>query len=64
LIAGAVSADGVPVIPIAIVNREWRAMIDTGFNGDLELSDALRPFVSRRFVGRTWFLLAAGARLI
>lgn len=35
-------------------------MIDTGFNGDLELPEALCPFVSVRFIGRTRFLLAAG----
>lgn len=35
-------------------------MLDTGFNGDLELPDALRPFVGPRYVGRTRFLLAAG----
>ena len=60
MIAGSVSDDGVPVIPLRIGDREWRALIDTGFNGDLELPDALRSALSARFIGRTRFLLAAG----
>ena len=35
-------------------------MIDTGFNGDLELPEALRTDLKARFIGRTRFLLAAG----
>ena len=60
MISGSVSDDGVPVILLTISGQSWRATIDTGFNGDLELPEELRPFVSPRFVGRTRFLLAAG----
>jgi predicted aspartyl protease len=60
VIAGAVGADGVPVIPIQIAGQAWRAAIDTGFNGDLELPNALRTQFGARFIGRTRFLLAAG----
>jgi predicted aspartyl protease len=55
-----VSDDGVPGVSITVADQVWRATIDTGFNGDLELPEALRPFVISRFVGRTRFLLAAG----
>ena len=64
MIAGTVTNEGMPVIPIALASQSWRATIDTGFNGDLELPNALRPFVSPRFVGRTRFLLAAGQTAI
>ena len=45
MITGSVTADGVPVVPITVADKEWRATIDTGFNGDLELPEALRPFM-------------------
>ena len=60
MITGSVTADGVSVVPITVADKEWRATIDTGFNGDLELPEALRPFLNARFIGRTRFLLAAG----
>ena len=64
MIAGHVGADGVPVIPIPVADQNWRATIDTGFNGDPELPETLRPSVNARFVGRTRFLLAAGQAAI
>ena len=60
MITGSVSEDGVPLLAISVADHEWRATIDTGFNGDLELPEPLRPFVNPRFVGRTRFLLGAG----
>jgi predicted aspartyl protease len=38
----------------------WRAIIDTGFNGDLELPARLRPSVNARFICRSRSLLAGG----
>jgi len=64
VIAGSVGAEGVPVIPIAIGNQQWRAVIDTGFNGELELPEALRAALEARFIGRTRFLLAAGQEAV
>lgn len=64
MIAGSVTEDGLPVVPITIADQEWRATLDTGFNGDLELPEALRPFLEARFIGRTRFLLAAGQMAI
>ena len=60
MIRGSVSPEGVPVIPITVSGQRWAATIDTGFNGDLELPEALRPFLNPRYIGRTCFLLAAG----
>ena len=60
MIAGSVGTDGVPVIPLRIGDRQWRAVVDTGFNGDLELPEALRADLDVRFIGQTRFLLAAG----
>jgi predicted aspartyl protease len=60
LIAGVVNRDGVPVIELSIAGRTWTAVIDTGFNGDLELPTALRSALSPRFIGRTRSFLAGG----
>ena len=64
MIVGSVTEAGVPVVPFPVADQEWRATIDTGFNGDLELPEPLRPFVNARFIGRTRFLLAAGQTAI
>jgi clan AA aspartic protease len=60
VIAGSVGTEGSPVISLQIGDRQWRALVDTGFNGDLELPESIRPQLNARFIGRTRFLLAAG----
>ncbi len=42
MIRGTVSADGVPTITVSIASQDWIAIIDTGFNGDLELPEDLQ----------------------
>jgi len=49
MIEGRVEDDGAPVIYLPLGQREWRAIIDTGFNGDLELPFALGPIVNADF---------------
>jgi predicted aspartyl protease len=60
VIIGTVNIDHVPMIMLNVNGRTWPALIDTGFNGDLELPDDLRLPVNARFVGRMRSLLAAG----
>ena len=60
MIRGSVSADGVPTITLSIAGQDWPAIIDTGFNGDLELPDALRDVRNARYVGRVNSTLAGG----
>jgi predicted aspartyl protease len=55
-----VNADGMPVILLAIAGQSWPAIIDTGFNGDLELPDSLKPAVNARYLNRLLSLLAGG----
>ena len=59
MIFGIVSSDGIPVIEVSIGGQDWPAIVDTGFNGELELPNRLRPKVNARFVGRVTSLLAA-----
>ena len=63
LIEGAVTEDGVPAIEMEVGGERWQAIIDTGFNGELELPERLRLFVNAQFVGRVTSLLAANQRI-
>jgi predicted aspartyl protease len=62
VIEGTIAEDGVPVIEVEMGGR-WRAIMDTGFNGDLELPARLRPDVNAQFVGRASSLLAANVQI-
>ena len=56
---GIVTEDGVPAIEVEAGGERWQAIIDTGFNGELELPERLRSHVNAQFVGRVTSLLAA-----
>ena len=60
MIVGTVSADGVPTITLSVAGQDWPAVIDTGFNGDLELPETLRGALNARYVGRVTSALAGG----
>ena len=60
---GVVDERGIPVIDIFIGGRTWAATLDTGFNGDLELPEALRPFVNPRYAGRAESFLAGAVSI-
>jgi predicted aspartyl protease len=57
---GSVDDAGLPIIMLAVAGRTWPALIDTGFNGDLELPEGLRPLVGARPLNRIRSLLAGG----
>ena len=44
-------------------SQALQAIIDTGFNGDLELPERLRSGLNAQFVGRATSLLAANQRV-
>ncbi|HJT78563.1 MAG TPA: hypothetical protein VJ739_15265 [Gemmataceae bacterium] len=64
MIAGTVNARGEPAILMSVADQLWEAVIDTGFSGDLELPDSLRPSVNARFNGRVRSVLAAGQSIV
>jgi predicted aspartyl protease len=55
-----VTHEGLPVIEVTVAGRPWDALIDTGFNGALELPVALRGRLNDEFDGRITSLLAGG----
>jgi clan AA aspartic protease len=63
LIEGTITNDGVPAIDVEVGGFTWRATIDTGFNGALELPERLRSHVHAQFIGRVTSLLAANRRV-
>lgn len=60
MIIGTVTAERVPVIEVDLAGRRWNAVIDTGFNGDLELPAELRKLLLCHFLGRGESYLAGG----
>jgi len=64
VIVGNVTSDGVPVVDLPVSEQTWAAIIDTGFNGDVELPEGLRPFVNPRFKGRFHSMLAGGQTIL
>ena len=60
MITGSITPDGVPVVMLSVAGTSWPAIIDTGFNGNLELPVRMQPFVNARFICRNRSLLAAG----
>jgi predicted aspartyl protease len=63
VIEGTVSEDGVPRIEIALAGRTWLAIVDTGFNGDLELPRELQDEVMARQIGTVQSSLAGGVTI-
>jgi clan AA aspartic protease len=63
LIEGIITEDGVPAIEVEVGGQHWQAIIDTGFNGELELPERLRSHVNAQFVGRVTSLLAANQQV-
>ncbi len=60
MLVGVVTSTGEPLVQLPVAGRVWPAIIDTGFNGDLELPEELRPFVNAQFRGQQPWLLASG----
>jgi len=63
VIAGKVTAKGVPVISVNVGGKTYQAVIDTGFNGDLELPRELKETLHARLLGHATSLLAGGVTI-
>ncbi|HXV61516.1 MAG TPA: hypothetical protein VEK15_12530 [Vicinamibacteria bacterium] len=64
MMRGAVTEERVPVVELVVDGRDWRAVIDTGFNGYLELPESLRVAVKAQFIGHVESALAAGQTIV
>lgn len=61
---GTVTDERVPIVELIVNGSRWRAVIDTGFNGYLELPESLRPAVKAEFIGYLESALAAGQTIV
>ena len=57
---GSVNTEGTPTVTITLAGQQWPAIIDTGFNSDLELPEQLRAYVNPRPLGRISSLFGGG----
>jgi predicted aspartyl protease len=63
LIIGTVDGAGLPIVMLTVAGQSWPALVDTGFNGDLELPEAMRPLVPAQPLHRIRSLLAGGVTI-
>lgn len=63
MIRGTVGPDGLPRITVQVDGKDWPALIDTGFNGDLELPHALGSAVGAQYQGTVYSVVADGRRI-
>lgn len=59
--SGEVDDEFTPFVRLLLGDREWIAVIDTGFNGDLELPEALRTHFDPELIGESLTTLGGGA---
>jgi predicted aspartyl protease len=64
MIQGTVTPDGVPLVIIPVAGQSWPAVIDTGFNGDLELPEPLRTPLNPRLLGPVLSILGGGQQVV
>jgi predicted aspartyl protease len=57
---GWVTEDGTPCVLMHVLNQDWVAVVDTGFNKDFELPEALFDQVVVRHIGSADVVLAGG----
>ncbi len=60
MIEGQINEHGTPLIPLRLADRDWMAIVDTGFNGGLELPETLADVRDAESFGTVRAPLAAG----
>ena len=63
MISGIVTEDGVPLVTLRLDDEDWVAIIDTGFNGSLELPAPLSTRLKTETLGFIDAELAAGVTI-
>lgn len=60
MMRGSLNERGTPTVSLPFGRTDWSAIVDTGFNGDLELPIALRDVLDCHYAGRVRSELAGG----
>ena len=58
--SGEIDYEITPILRLMIGDQEWIAVIDTGFNGDLELPERLRDEFATELFGESRTILGGG----
>lgn len=61
---GTVTEFGEPCVLLDVAGHTWSAVVDTGFNGDVELPESLRPHVNAKLKGKVLSILAGGQQVV
>lgn len=60
VIEGQINEHGTPLIPLRLADQDWLAIVDTEFNGGLELPATLAEMLNAESYGKVEPRLAAG----
>ena len=63
MITSFVNQTGSPLVPLQYANQELMAIVDSGFNGDLELPESLFGLAPQDFLGSVESFLAGGQQV-
>lgn len=63
MINGFVNRTGSPLIPLRYADQDLMAVVDSGFNGDLELPETFFDAASQDFIGSVESFLAGGQQV-
>jgi predicted aspartyl protease len=64
MISGTVTAGGTPIIQMTLGGQSWDTIVDTGFNGYLELPEALHSALNPQYLFDSVSVLAAGQTIV
>ena len=64
MITGTVTVSGTPIIQMVLAGQTWDAIVDTGFNGHLELPQSLKSVLNPKYLFDIVSVLAAGQTVI
>ena len=64
MISGTVTASGAPIVQMILGGQTWDAIVDTGFNGYLELPESLHSALNPQYLFDSVSVLAAGQTVV
>ncbi len=64
MVQGALRSTGSPVVPLEVAGQVFEAVIDTGFEGGLQLPEIFMPILNRVLAGRQRYELPDGSAMV
>jgi len=60
MLTGRVTPNGLPVVPVSVGGQVFEAILDTGFEGAIQLPSVLLPGINALYVGKQKYALGDG----